>query len=693
MTAQDEIRLSIASKASIFDGKISHMEGSDVKSNEKLHNILKSNYLPQIQIALDKLYTKYGEPRLNEILKIANMIGYVENPVPYLQIIGMPGSGKFSIIRDFLLYSNFPFGIINGCYSKWLSNSKDTFNKISADNIFLSPIQQLRKMLEKNGMKSLKRRRQTKTEGLSDNEDIELGTTHKLIEFINQLRLLKREYTEYIYNNEDSTTRKSIFLIVKDVSTIAKNRPDILVALLSLHEHLWDVLWLSKLNSRIRDDVKVNVSVIFIDNIGIPDDLLCNHPQPPIIWFQSYSDIQCYKILTNAFNNSYILEDLFDCVYLESDRTQTKGVVYNIVTQSLKDSYSSDTLEIIMDDSNESYRIYLPLIKKKSEFIVDYIPKDILYVIWTEFVAEILTALYPYIRSNFKELLFIIQIMWPVALYPLCIGEVNISRSVLDGDSTTLHDTIQALILRLRRHFSIMIRNIGTHYISDLFQSDLILLKNSRKILLYGSLIDSSHTDLPYFAKILLVAAYIASLVPRSNDKKLFLSLITLKLNSSKKRKKSLYLNKKDNNKLSNDGSFSLNRWLGIADCISLHISGKEGIEQSVSILEQVNNIVRLGLVLPLNSKWSQIVRSRGEKFGTLEQICPLSMLSIGDNMAITMASMRNITKTPTIKLPSIETPINIDDPRSMYSLQAPKSMIETCAIDIGLLLNEIIPK
>ncbi|EEA06580.1 uncharacterized protein CMU_012540 [Cryptosporidium muris RN66] len=692
MTAQDEIRLSIASKASIFDGKISHMEGSDVKSNEKLHNTLKSNYSPQIQIALDKLYTKYGEPRLNEILKIANMIGYVENPVPYLQIIGMPGSGKFSIIRDFLSYSNFPFGIINGCYSKWLSNSRDTFNKISADNIFLSPIQQLRRILEKNGMKSLKRRRQTKTEGLNDNEDIELGTTHKLIEFINQLRLLKREYTEYIYNNEDSTTRKSIFLIVKDVSTIAKNRPDILVALLSLHEHLWDVLWLSKLNSRIRDDVKVNVSVIFIDNIGIPDDLLCNHPQPPIIWFQSYSDIQCYKILTNAFNNSYILEDLFDCAYLESDRTQTKGVVYNIVTQSLKDSYSSDTLEI-MDDSNESYRICLPLIKKKSEFIVDYIPKDILYVFWTEFIAEILTALYPYIRSNFRELLFIIQIMWPIALYPLCIGEVNISRSVLDGDLTTLHDTIQALILRLRRHFSIMIRNIGTHYISDLFQSDLISLKNSRKILLYGSLIDSSHTDLPYFAKILLVAAYIASLVPRSNDKKLFLSLITLKLNSSKKRKKSLYLNKKDN-QLSNDGSFSLNRWLGIADCISLHISGKEGIEQSVSILEQVNNIVRLGLVLPLNSKWSQMVRSRGEKFGTLEQICPLSMLSIGDNMAITMASMRNITKTSTtIKLPSIEAPINIDNPRSMYSLQAPKTMIETCAIDIGLLLNEIIPK
>ncbi|TRY52081.1 Origin recognition complex, subunit 5 [Cryptosporidium tyzzeri] len=697
----------------------------NIDASEQLIQDLLKYYPEEIQSTIRSLCRKYGSSRFQEIFQLANTIGSNTNSIPYLQVIGMPGTGKYSLVKDMLKKNDSIFGYMNGAYTKWLCNSKGgCINRISIENLFVKPVEQIRKKLIKKGIFNSKKRRSRI--GLFESELESSSSANNIIEFIDELRLIKKEYTEYLqkhkskgdsdldddlnsggstYNGEieevDKVKSRSIFLIVKDVTTISKNRPDLLLTLIKLHEHLRDVLILPAKKEKFI--ININFSLIFIDNYGIPEDFFCSHSPFPVIWFSNYNDIQSFDIMANLRLNTDIKNiDLNYEILKVYDRKSSQSFLVN----TLLNSYIKGSVDFILKTDTNSNGIKLNLLKDDTNK-QSFIPIDILYSIWTEFIAEIITILHPYLRSDFREIIFKVQCLWPVFLLPLVSGELFFT--VNENYEDEVYSIVQTLLNRFKRHYGTLTKNIYSRFLPELFQGDLISSNiNTNGILNYEFLKNVSQINMPYFTKLLLVSAYVASKVSKKDDKTLFHNLVSSKLKSKRGRRK---INKQSSEKVKsrNKEAFSLIRWIAIADCIALHITGKQGIELSVPILEQINEIVRLGLVIPVSGKWSQLVLAKGDVGGPLFNISPLQDLTLGQNIGLEVAMYKqgntgfnycyglngssNPASTNNLKLTYLESPINMEDPRALYVMQAPSEMIETFSIEIGVVLKEIIPE
>lgn len=696
----------------------------DLDASEQVIQTSLRYYPEEVQPVIHSLCRKYGSSRFREIFQLANTIGSDTNSLPYLQVLGMPGTGKYSLVRDMLKMSGSVFGYVNGAYTKWLCHSKGgCVNKISVENLFIRPIEQIRKKLIKKGVISAKKRRSRV--GLLESELESPSTSaNNIIEFVDELRLIKKEYSEYLQrqqdgldgetNSEGGSTNdgederagparsRCIFLIVKDVTTISKNGPDLLLTLMRLHEHLRDVMVLP---AKERLTVRVNYCVIFIDHFGIPEDFFCTHLPFPVVWFSSYSDIQSFDIMANLRLGSDIREmrSHTEAKPTVCDRKSSQSVLVN----TLLSSYVKGSIDFIprSDEAGKGFAgggcIRLNLLERTGDADKQsLIPIEVLHSIWTEFVAEMTTMLHPYIRSDFREIVFKVNNLWPVFLLPLVSGELYFTGSLDDGDE--VHSITQTLLKLFKRHYGVLARNVYSHYLPELFQGDLISnSKNASRVLNYGFLKNASQVNMPYFTKLLLVSAYVASKVPKKDDKTLFRSLVASKLNSKRGHKKTKR-QREEKGESRRREAFSLIRWIAVADCIALHITGSQGIDLSVPIFEQIGDIVRLGLVIPVSGKWSQLVLSRGETGGPLHSISPLQDLSIGQNLGVEISMYRqggfgfNSSATSVHanhwKLTHSESPINMEDPRTLYIIQAQSDMIEAFSAEIGVILSEVIP-
>ncbi|KAJ1605121.1 ORC5 like AAA+ ATPase [Cryptosporidium canis] len=699
-----------------------------VDANEQVVEDSVRYYAEEIRPTIRSLCRKYGSSRFQEIFQLAGTIGSQVNPVPYLQVLGMPGTGKYSLVRDMLRLSGSVFGYINGSYTKWLCGQRGgSLHKISVDNLFMRPVEQIRRKLVKSGIFSARRRKsgggqlEGELEGFS-------ASTCSIIDFVEELRLIRREYSEYLHknsgdsddqdsvvNSESSTNEggagadaetgsrtesRHIFLVVKDVTAISKNRPDFLLTLMRLHEHLRDVEVLPA--KRERFTANVGFCVIFIDNFGIPEDFFCSHTPFPVIWFSSYGDIQTFDILANLRLNSDIREvgpggeALRQC-----DRSNARSILVNTLLRS----YVKGSIDYVPKSGTDPSGIRLNLTGGDDKH--SFIPMEALQYIWTEFVAELTTLLHPYIKSDFREIIFKTSNLWPVFLLPLVSGQLYLTRSA-DFDYQ-VNSVTQNLLKLFKRHYGSLTKNVYSHYLPQLLQGDLISSsENSGKILNYGFMKSDSQVSMPYFAKLLLVSAYVASKVPKKDDKTLFNSLVASKVRSRRGRRRPRQ-GATGGEESKKRESFSLIRWLAVADCIALHITGDHGIELSVPIFEQISEIVRVGLVIPATGRWSQLILSRGELGGPLHNISPLQDLSVGQNIGVEMAMYRQgshgLNSCPgfshsaysayssSLKLSNPESPINMEDPRALYMLQAPFDMIEAFSVEIGVILSEVIPE
>ncbi|KAH8585202.1 ORC5 like AAA+ ATpase [Cryptosporidium sp. chipmunk genotype I] len=696
----------------------------NIDANEQLIKNSLKYYPEEIQPTIHSLCRKYGSSRFQEIFQLANTIGSNINSIPYLQVVGMPGTGKYSLVKDMLKKNDSVFGYMNGTYTKWLCNSKGgSINKISIENLFIKPIEQIRKKLIKKGIFNSKKRKSRI--GFFESDLESSSSANNIIEFIDELRLIKKEYSEYLkrHNSEgdsnldddlnierstndgeieqaDRVKSRSIFLIIKDVTTISKNRPDLLLTLMKLHEHLRDVIILPAKKENFVTNV--NFSLIFIDNYGIPEDFFCSHTPFPVIWFSSYNDIQSFDIMANLRLDTDIKSiDPNDKISKVYDRKNSQSLLVN----TLLTSYVKGSVDFIPKTETNSSGIKLNLLKDDTNK-QNIISIELLYSIWTEFIAEIITVLHPYLKSDFKEIIFKVRSLWPVFLLPLVSGELYFTRNENYGEE--VYSVTQTLLNRFKRHYAALTKNIYSHFLPELFQGDLISNNiNTSGILNYGFLKNVSQINMPYFTKLLLVSAYVASKVPKKDDKTLFHNLVASKLKSKKAKRKN---NKQSSEEVEsrNKEAFSLLRWIAIADCIALHITGKQGIELSVPILEQINDIVRLGLVIPVSGKWSQLVLSKGDVSGPLFNISPLQDLTLGQNIGLEIAMYKQGnagfnscsglnnsygSTSNNLKLTYLESPINIEDPRALYIIQAPNEMIEAFSIEIGVILKEIIPE
>ncbi|KAH7647918.1 ORC5 like AAA+ ATpase [Cryptosporidium bovis] len=719
---------------------------SEEKTQSEFNELLIKNglsyYSGGLKSTIYSLCKKYGSSRFHEIFQIANMIGSNENAVPYLQVLGMSGTGKYTLITDFLNKNKSIFGCIDGTYSKWLSNSSkgNTLHKISIDNLFVRPVEQIKKSLIQSGIISGKKK---KPFILSEGEDeccydssVDVNT---LKEFVDELRRIKKKYREYLLQNntenecegnlslekkdeENNNAKKrkfkeeldsglgevnrqkfvtrNIFLVVKDVTTLSKNRPDFLLTLIKLHEHLRETILIPKTEEK---KAHVNFSVIFIDNNGIPEDFYCNHVPFPVIWFSAYNDVQCFDVIVNSRMNQSIND--FNLGIPNEGLDNNKK--YKLMLDSLKESYRKEAIEFVKDNNgtDEFIGIRLLLIDDQcnNKDIESYMSAKMLDSIWKEYVAEMVTVLHPFLKSDFMELLFKIRISWPIFLFPVITGEILMSKRSLDNNySEYINELIMSLIKRFKRHYNKLKTNIYSHVIPELFQGELLSGQNiSNRALCYSFLRDQFRVEMSYFSKLLLVSAYIASKISKKDDKKLFHTLVAskLKTSKSKKRIKSTNINNSCSDECENK-PFSLIRWLAIADCIALHITGTDGVDPTVLFFEQINNLVRLGFVIPVNGKWGQMVQTKGCVRGQLFDVSPISELTIGQNMGIEMTLFRqnnifrsNSSHCNNTKMTNVESLVNMEDPRALYMTQIPESMIETFSMDIGILLKEIIPR
>ncbi|KAH8741751.1 hypothetical protein FG386_001325 [Cryptosporidium ryanae] len=709
-------------------------EKAQLEFNESLIKNGISYYSDKLRSAIYSLCKKYGSSRHHEIFQIANMIGSNENSVPYLQVLGISGTGKYTLITDFLNKNKSIFGCINGTYSKWLgSGSKgNTLHKISIDNLFVRPLEQIRRGLVENGVIHSKKRKSALVSSQGDNECrfdscSEVGT---LKDFVDELRRIKKEFREHLLNSstqncgevcpdhekKDKLSSKigkrkvegelvigtdgdkqfvtrNIFLVVRDVTTLSKNRPDFLLTLIRLHEHLRETILIPKYEEK---KAYVSFSVVFIDNNGIPEDFYCNHVPFPIIWFSAYNDAQCFDIIVNSRMSYKIDEISLDTLSDNLDNDKK----YKLMLDSLKESYRKEAIEFVNGRNIASKYIGVKLLligdKCNNKDVEDYISIEMLNLIWKEYVAEMITVLHPFLKSDFMELVFKIKVSWPIFLFPIITGEILMSKKSLDNNyNEYISELVTSLIKRFKRHYSALKTNIYSHVIPELFQGELLSERNLNKSLSYSFLKDQFGVEMPYFSKLLLVSAYIASKINKKDDKRLFHTLVSSKLKTNKSRKRTNKTTIKNSYSDECESKpFSLIRWLAIADCIALHISGTDGIDPTVSVFEQINNIVRLGFVVPANGKWGQTVQTKRLLF----DVSPISGLTVGNNMGIEMTTFRQnniygVNKSGNnIKIANIESQVNMEDPRALYMIQVPESIIETFSIDIGVLLKEVIP-
>ncbi|KAF8822234.1 hypothetical protein IE077_004173 [Cardiosporidium cionae] len=542
------------------------------------------------------------------VVALFNSFSQLRHPVPILQLVGPPGMGKTSLIKDFLSFT--------GSAWAYADCAVTTFGQSSIDN------EVLYKILLNGLYAEIRREWEEDLEVAKDAPKWNLKSENLMSKNRKNKRQIKFKVFEkmgciqIVEASCPSALNRAVVIVIDNARDLMENHMQLLCALLRHKEYFSNVDFdLSKPCKR-----------------GIPVEVFPGDLSAFCIEFDAYNQESCRKIFSGLFSE------------LAMDGLNTVLPAGTALTLSDHGEY---TLRIALQNAAVSPTSSTPSTIKEVLFT-----ETELASYWNKYVNEFVNICYAESKGNFNEMLFLCRQMWTVFMQPFLQGEVSGNHSkhpllrfyrlplvgcislvsyrklntsletVLElrqvpCDSLgTMESNLKKLQYSIGRHFKIALSNYGSHFISDLRDTTflktmplhsqrksagntLILSYNTQRIsgkyLENAPLTGLDRVELPFIGRILVVAAALASFNnPNSDSSIMEQSMVSI---PAKRRRKI----PNGHRKILTPKPFTFIRWLALSDCLAYLVTNY-GLEINSLLYEQITSLVRLRLITPWNT-------------------------------------------------------------------------------------------
>ncbi|CRG94360.1 origin recognition complex subunit 5, putative [Plasmodium gallinaceum] len=627
--------------------------------DEELNEIIDKEYFKELIPAIPHdILNSYisclktcGFERQVQLHRLINLLGDLRDPISVIQILGLPGMGKTKVVKNFIKLMNVPFAYVN-CLMAVYQSGRSARNVIYHTILKDLSINLLKEFNEYKKMNNVINYSYDPTKLVPNHvssTDSFFSILHMLLSFKpeneNNRNIKKNENT---YNKKNSPINKnnneiknikmttnqnyykdklydrSVVFILDNIRYLVRTHPDLFYALTRIHEYIKGPYNdLTKVNKTTR-----GLCVILINRSPLPDEIFDGLPQPPTVWFDSYTADMCKNILYR----------LYDTMCFES--------LLTINDKDLKIYYSKE---------------------KKKEFLIKrkevILENDVIYDIWCRYVDYIINVSYKDYKSDFHELLFICSHMWPLFIRP-----------ILDGTLEPIVENMNALQRNIDTHIRVATYNHASHFTFELIDS-VFLNENNLK----------NKIDLSFYSKILLVGAYLASRNLPITDKRFFNATVKGGAFSLPKKRKTKSKNESILTLIGQSipKNFTFIRWLCLTDCLLVCFFDEQLILNSL-ICQQINTLIQLGFItFSSPNNLSCLVRNSLMNGVQWSGYCGSTLLNTTNNFS-SIANNIFSESNNSMNYESL-------DPYTKLVIQVPEETIRNIAKEMKIPLDELI--
>ncbi|CAD2085385.1 origin recognition complex subunit 5, putative [Plasmodium vinckei lentum] len=664
--------------------------------DEELNEIIDEEYFKEIIPAIprDILGTYItclktcGFEREVQLDRMINLLGDLRDPISVIQVLGLPGMGKTKVVKSFIKLLNVPYAYVNCLMAVYQSgkSAKNAIYHTILKDLSVSLLKEFDEYKKFNNITDYQYDPTKLVPNHVSNTDVFFSTLHKLLSFTpeNEFNLQKNDKEMKgsdkkgknikinekgkhnkldkvgnksqsissaekkqledeqnntkknrikIYSNKnyykDKLYDRSVVFILDNIRYLVRTHPDLFYALTRIHEYIKGPYNdLSKANKTTR-----GLCVILINRSPLPDEIFDGLPQPPTVWFDSYTSDMCKNILYR----------LYSTMCFESLLT-----------------YNDKDLKIYYTTNNNQGNTGKEFIIKKNSVVLE---NDVIYDIWCRYIDYIINVSYKDYKSDFHELLFICSHMWPLFIKP-----------IIDGTLEPIVENMNALQRNIDTHIRVATYNHASHFTFELTDSVFLNQTNLK-----------NKIDLSFYSKVLLLGAYLASRNSPLTDKRFFNATVKGGAFNLPKKRKTRNSNESILTLIGQSipKIFTFIRWLCITDCLLVCFFDEQLILNSL-ICQQINSLIQLGFVSYYTpNNLSCLVRNSLMNGVQWSGFCGSTLLNSANNFAFLNNSVfcetnNSITYDPL-------------DPYTKLTIQVPEETIRTISKELKIPLDELI--
>ncbi|CDU16317.1 origin recognition cmplx subunit 5 [Plasmodium yoelii] len=666
------------------------MDEQNSLHDEELNELIDEEYFKEIIPAIprDILGTYItclkicGFEREVQLDRMINLLGDLRDPISVIQVLGLPGMGKTKVVKSFIKLLNVPYAYVNclmAVYQSGKSAKNAIYHTILRD-LSVSLLKEFEEYKKFNNITDYQYDPTKLVPNHVSNTDVFFSTLHKLLSFTpeNEFNLKKRESSkkesgkkernkkesgkkdggkkesgkkdggkkeledeEYnikknrikIYSNKnyykDKLYDRSVVFILDNIRYLVRTHPDLFYALTRIHEYIKGPYNdLTKANKTTR-----GLCVILINRSPLPDEIFDGLPQPPTVWFDSYTSDMCKNILYR----------LYSTMCFESLLT-----------------YNDKDLKIYYTNNNNQGNNGKEFVIKKNNVVLE---NDVIYDIWCRYIDYIINVSYKDYKSDFHELLFLCSHMWPLFIKP-----------IIDGTLEPIVENMNALQRNIDTHIRVATYNHGSHFTFELTDSVFLNQTNLK-----------NKIDLSFYSKILLLGAYLASRNSPLTDKRFFNATVKGGAFNLPKKRKTRNSNESILTLIGQSipKIFTFIRWLCLTDCLLVCFFDEQLILNSL-ICQQINSLIQLGFVSYYTpNNLSCLVRNSLMNGVQWSGFCGSTLLNSANNFAFLNNSVFCETNNSVTYDPL--------DPYTKLTIQVPEETIRTISKELKIPIDELI--
>ncbi|EUD66755.1 hypothetical protein C922_02740 [Plasmodium inui San Antonio 1] len=652
-----------ASHASL-DWNGSHDPGDDLYDAE-LNEMIDQEYFRELIPAIphDTLLAyitclkMFGFEREVQLHRLVNLLGDLRDPISVIQVLGLPGMGKTKVVKSFVKLKNVPFAYVNCLMALYQSgkSAKNVIYHTILKELSTNLLHEFQEYKQSNGFTNYTHDPTKLVPNHVSNTDVFFNVLHKLLSFrpedgrgggdatpgkkrrqggkqnrggVGGVNASEDPLNGMTPPNQhlqkDNLYDRSVVIILDNVRYLVRTHPDLFYALTRIHEYI---------RGPYNDMTKANkttrgLCIILINRSPLPDEIFDGLPQPPTVWFDSYTADMCKNILYRRYN-TMCFESLL--------------------------TYNDKDLKIYCVKENKK-----EFLIKRNDVILD---NEVICDIWCRYVDYIINVSYKDYKSDFHELLFICAHMWPLFIKP-----------ILEGTLEPIVENMNALQRNIDTHIRVATYNHASHFTFELIDS-VFLNENNLK----------NKIDLSFYSRILLVGAYLASRNLPLTDKRFFNATVKGGAFTLPKKRKG---RSKNESILTLIGqaipkNFTFIRWICLTDCL-LVCFFNEKLTLNSLICHQINTLIQLGFISFCSANnMSCLVRNSLMNGVQWSGYCGSALLNSTNNFS----SLGNNIFSESANSVSYESL----DPYTKLAIQVPEETIRSIARDLKIPLDELI--
>ncbi|CAI7718452.1 origin recognition complex subunit 5, putative [Plasmodium vivax] len=642
-------------------------EPGDDLFDEELNEMIDQEYFRELIPAIphDTLQAyitclkMFGFEREVQLHRLVNLLGDLRDPISVIQVLGLPGMGKTKVVKSFVKLKNVPFAYVNCLMALYQSgkSAKNVIYHTILKDLSINLLHEFEEYKKSNGFTNYSHDPTKLVPNHVSNTDVFFNVLHKLLSFRPEDGTggeaspgKKRRHggkqpkqgnggggdgnapeaspkgvtppNQHLH--KDQLYDRSVVFILDNVRYLVRTHPDLFYALTRIHEYIRGPYNdLTKANKTTR-----GLCVILINRSPLPDEIFDGLPQPPTVWFDSYTADMCKNILYRLYN-TMCFESLL--------------------------TYNDKEVQIYCEKENKT-----EFLIKRNGVILD---NEVICDIWCRYVDYIINVSYKDYKSDFHELLFICGHMWPLFIKP-----------ILDGTLEPIVENMNALQRNIDTHIRVATYNHASHFTFELIDS-VFLNENNLK----------NKIDLSFYSRVLLVGAYLASRNVPLTDKRFFNATVKGGAFTLPKKRKGRSKNESILTLISQaiPKNFTFIRWICLTDCL-LVCFFNEKLTLNSLICHQINTLIQLGFISFCSANnMSCLVRNSLMNGVQWSGYCGSALLNSTNNFS----SLGNNIFSEGANSASYESL----DPYTKLVIQVPEETIRGIARDLKIPLDELI--